>query len=136
MQYFVRCSCSYALQFVEGYTTPEREGVALWLLPGKTKMTIGRMYRAGMLSAPFKMGFEAFGRFLGFTQHTDQIHQKVAPIPHDTYSCWVSVQQRKEKVLEGSCFPICWVELIKKKCQPTWKHRKFGTSSFTKGMGL
>jgi ribosomal protein S18 acetylase RimI-like enzyme len=80
--YFMRCTCAYALLFGECYTTPEREGVALWLLPGETAMTFGRMYRAGMLSAPFRLGPGAFGRFMDFAGHTDKHHQKSAPMPH------------------------------------------------------
>ncbi len=82
VNYFIRCTCAYALLFGECYATPERDGVALWLLPGQTKMTLGRMYRAGMLSAPLRMGLGAFGRFMGFTQHTDEIHKRSAPMPH------------------------------------------------------
>lgn len=81
-EYFMRCSCAYALLFGEGYTTPEREGVALWLLPGKTAMTPGRMYRAGMLSAPLRLGVGAFGRFMSFAGYTDKLHKEVAPMPH------------------------------------------------------
>jgi len=82
VKYFIRCSCAYALLFGEGYATPERDGVALWLLPGKTTMTPGRMFRAGMLSAPLRLGLNTFGRFMGFTQHADKIHKKFAPMPH------------------------------------------------------
>lgn len=80
--YFMRCSCAYALMFGECYTTPGREGVALWLTPGKTAMTFGRMYRAGMLSAPFRLGPGAFGRFMDFAGHTDRLHKGAAPTPH------------------------------------------------------
>lgn len=81
-RYFMRCSCAYALLFGECYTTPEREGVALWLLPGQTKMTFGRMYRAGMLSAPLRLGLSAFRRFADFAAHTEKFHQASAPMPH------------------------------------------------------
>lgn len=80
--YFMRCSCAYALHFGECYTTPAREGVALWLVPGKTAMTLGRMYRAGMLSAPFRLGLSAFSRFMDFAGHTEKFHKKAAPMPH------------------------------------------------------
>jgi ribosomal protein S18 acetylase RimI-like enzyme len=82
VDYFMRCGCAYALLFGECYTTPEREGVALWLLPGETAMTFGRMYRAGMLSAPFRLGPGAFSRFMDFVGHTDKLHKKAAPMPH------------------------------------------------------
>lgn len=82
VSYFMRCSCAYALLFGECYATPDREGVALWLLPGKTAMTFGRMYRAGMLSAPLRLGLSAFGRFMDFAGLTDKLHKKSAPMPH------------------------------------------------------
>jgi ribosomal protein S18 acetylase RimI-like enzyme len=80
--YFMRCSCAYALLFGECYTTPAREGVALWLTPGETAMTLGRMYRAGMLSAPLRLGPDAFGRFMRFARHTEKFHKESAPTPH------------------------------------------------------
>ena len=80
--YFMKSSCAYALLFGECYTTPNREGVALWLVPGKTTMTSGRMYRAGMLSAPLKLGLKTFSRFMGFAGHTDKLHKAAAPMPH------------------------------------------------------
>jgi len=80
--YFMRCSCAYALLFGECYTTEDKQGIALWLLPGSTAMTPGRMYKAGMLSAPLRMGLRAFGRFMGFAAHTDKLHRIAAPTPH------------------------------------------------------
>ena len=82
VNYFMRCRCAYALLFGECYTTRAREGVALWLTPGQTAMTFGRMYRAGMLSAPLRLGPSAFGRFMDFARHTDELHKKAAPMPH------------------------------------------------------
>ena len=79
---FMKCSCAYALLFGECHTTPQRDGVALWLLPGKTAMTQGRMYQAGMLSAPFKLGLIAFSRLMRFASHTDKFHKEAAPMPH------------------------------------------------------
>lgn len=80
--YFMRCSCAYAMLYGECYATPDRAGVALWLLPGATAMTFGRMYRAGMLSAPLRLGPSAFSRFMSFAGHTDRLHKKAAPAPH------------------------------------------------------
>ena len=81
-RYFMRCSCAYALLFGECYTTVDKQGVALWLLPGNTEMSPGRMYQAGMLSAPFHMGLGAFSRFMGFAAHTDKLHKAAAPMAH------------------------------------------------------
>jgi ribosomal protein S18 acetylase RimI-like enzyme len=51
-------------------------------MPGKTTMTLARMFRAGMLAAPFRMGFSAFSRFSEFANHTDRLHKQFAPQPH------------------------------------------------------
>jgi ribosomal protein S18 acetylase RimI-like enzyme len=80
--YFMRCSCAYALLFGECYATTDKQGVALWLLPGKTAMSLGKMHKAGMLAAPFRMGLSAFSRFMGFAAHTDKLHKAAAPMPH------------------------------------------------------
>lgn len=82
VRYFLGCTCRYALLFGECYTTSERSGVALWLIPGNTAMTLGRMYRAGMLIAPFRLGLRAFSRFKEFAALTDDLHKKSAPMPH------------------------------------------------------
>lgn len=81
-RYFMRCSCAYALLFGECYSTADRLGVALWLLPGGTTMSLGRMHKAGMLAAPFRMGLSAFSRFMGFAAHTDKLHRAAVPTPH------------------------------------------------------
>lgn len=82
VRYFLRCTCRYALLFGECYTTSDRNGIALWLTPGNTAMTLGRMYRAGMLTAPFRLGLRAFARFKEFAALTDEVHKKSAPMPH------------------------------------------------------
>jgi len=81
-RYFMRCSCAYALLFGECHSTADRQGVALWLLPGKTSMSLGKMHKAGMLSAPFRMGLSAFSRFANFAGHTDRLHKAAAPGHH------------------------------------------------------
>lgn len=82
VEYFMRCTFRYAIQSGEGYTTPDRSGVALWLVPGATAMTPGRMWKAGMLAAPFHMGPGGFRRFLAFARHTDAMHGRAMPEPH------------------------------------------------------
>lgn len=82
VRYFLRCICAYGILFGKCYTTPERTGIALWLTPGKTAMTLGRMCRTGMLIVPFRMGLRAFGRFTGFAALTKDLHEKYAPMPH------------------------------------------------------
>lgn len=81
-RYFMRCSCLYALLFGEAYTDAARSGVALWLPPGSTSMTPARMYRAGMLSAPFRLGIGAFARFMAFARHANAMHARALSTGH------------------------------------------------------
>ena len=82
VRYFMQCTCAYTLHFGEAHATADRKAVALWLLPGETTMTPGRMYRAGMFAAPWRMGLRGFSRFMGFAGHTDKLHRVAAPMPH------------------------------------------------------
>ena len=82
VRYFMRCSVAYAVHFGECHASTDRRGVALWLLPGATAMTPGRMRKAGMFAAPWRMGPRAFFRFMGFAAHTDRLHRAAVPSPH------------------------------------------------------
>lgn len=82
LSYFMRCGCKYTLLYGECYTTAERDAVALWLTPGFTHMTPGRMLRAGMFAAPFRFGLRDFKSFGSFVGHTDKVHREALPAPH------------------------------------------------------
>lgn len=82
LAYFMRCGCKYALLYGECYTTAERDAVALWLTPGATHMTPGRMFRAGMFAAPFRFGLRDFKSFGAFVGNTDKVHREAVPAPH------------------------------------------------------
>lgn len=80
--YFMECSCRYALLFGECHASVDRSGVAMWLVPGATRMTPLRMFRAGMFAAPLRLGLRDFNAFGAFAKHTDAVHQKAIPQPH------------------------------------------------------
>jgi ribosomal protein S18 acetylase RimI-like enzyme len=82
LRYFMRCGCKYALLYGECYATAERDAVSLWLLPGATHMTPGKMFRAGMFAAPFRFGLRDFKAFSSFVAHTDKVHREAVPEPH------------------------------------------------------
>ena len=79
---FVRCACAYALGSGEVYTTSTRQGVALWLPPGKTTISLLTMARTGLLLAPFRLGLTTLARVLGFMEHMDTMHKQTAPAHH------------------------------------------------------
>jgi ribosomal protein S18 acetylase RimI-like enzyme len=63
------------LGYGEVYTTPEVEGVAIWLRPGQYAMTLGKMLRVGVFP-PFRLGVKALSRFQSFAGNTSQVHQE------------------------------------------------------------
>ena len=63
-------------------TTTAVDGVAIWLPPGQTKPTLGRLVRTGALPAPLIFGWRAFRRSTGFMAFAMAWHQHYAPMPH------------------------------------------------------
>jgi ribosomal protein S18 acetylase RimI-like enzyme len=80
--YFMECSARYALLYGECQATEDESGVALWLLPGATRMTPLRMFRARMFAAPLRLGLRDFRAFGAFAAHTDKVHRAAVPEPH------------------------------------------------------
>lgn len=82
LRYFMRCNCALALKIGECYATHARDGLALWLPPGRTSMTVADMWRAGMFQAPLKYGLAGTAKVIGFAYHLDVMHKQCAPMPH------------------------------------------------------
>ena len=82
LRYFMRSNCALALQIGECYATQNRDGLALWLVPGRTSMTIVDMWQAGMFWAPVKYGLTGTVKVIGFAHHIDSMHKRCAPMPH------------------------------------------------------
>lgn len=82
LRYFMRCNAALALNSGECFATDARDGVALWLRPGRTSMTLRDMWQAGMFRAPLEYGLLATLKVLGFAYHVDAMHKRCAPMPH------------------------------------------------------
>ena len=82
LRYFMRCNCALALSNGECYATPARDGIALWLPPGRSSMTMSGMWRAGMFWAPVKYGFAGTAKVIVFAHHIDVMHKRCSPMPH------------------------------------------------------
>ncbi len=72
----------YSLLYGEVHTTTTLEGVACWLPPGRTKLTIGRILRSGFGATPLKMGLAAYRRFDTYVGYADKLHKRYAPESH------------------------------------------------------
>ena len=82
LHYFMHCNCALALRIGECYATQARDGIALWLPPGRTSMTVLDMWRAGMMWAPLKYGIAGTLKVIAFAHHIDAMHTRRAPMPH------------------------------------------------------
>ena len=58
------------------------QGVAIWLPPGQTTPTLGRLVRTGALAAPLQFGWGVFRRSMAFLALTTVWHHRYAPVPH------------------------------------------------------
>ena len=83
---FDRVMC-YSFLYGRVYATPELDGVACWLPPGQTELTLGRIVRSGLVAAPLKMGLPAYRRFDAYSSYVDKLHAQYAPQPH--WYLWV-----------------------------------------------
>ena len=67
----------------EVYTTGSKvDGNAIWLRPGETKVSLGKMARTGMLMAPLALGLSPFLRFMKIMNTFEHLHDRDAPEPH------------------------------------------------------
>lgn len=82
LRYFMRCNCALALNTGECYATAARDGLSLWLPPGKSSMSIPDMWRAGMFWAPVEYGLRGTIKVIGFAHHIEVMHKRLAPMPH------------------------------------------------------
>jgi ribosomal protein S18 acetylase RimI-like enzyme len=77
----------YCILYGRTFTTPALEGIAGWLPPGHTKLTLGRIIRSGLYATPLKMGLSAYRRFDIYMTYADKLHTRHAPRSH--WYLWV-----------------------------------------------
>lgn len=69
----------YCFLYGTTYTLPSLSGVACWLPPGWTELSIGRIARSGLLAMPLRMGPAAFGRFNVYTKVASELRRRNTP---------------------------------------------------------
>jgi ribosomal protein S18 acetylase RimI-like enzyme len=79
---FFRATFRLAASYGDCFSTAEKDGVLMMLPPDKTKMTIGMMYKSGMLAAPFKMGWASFSRMMTFMEFSEKEHKAATSSDH------------------------------------------------------
>ena len=73
----------YGVLYGEVYaTSPDLEGVAVWLPSGKVGMTLWRMVRSGDFSILFKLGMKSLRRQLTYSDYASLIRRRHTPFRH------------------------------------------------------
>jgi ribosomal protein S18 acetylase RimI-like enzyme len=72
----------YGYRFGEVYTTPNMEGVVVWLRPGGTDITPEKAEKGGLGSIPELLGEDAASRFFSVMDFLDSFHKQDAGEPH------------------------------------------------------
>ncbi len=75
---------AYSLSYGLVQTTPAVQGIACWLVPGKTEVTFWRALRTGFALPRAVMGFQpqARERFLSALAQLDETRKHLMPRPH------------------------------------------------------
>jgi ribosomal protein S18 acetylase RimI-like enzyme len=77
----------YCILYGHTFTTPGLEGIAGWLPPGHSNLTLGRIIRSGLHATPLKLGLSAYRRFDTYMTYADKLHARLAPRSH--WYLWV-----------------------------------------------
>ena len=80
--WFFRTGVRYGWLYGEAYTTPNVEGVSLWLPPGRESMTLMAMIHTGMLAAPLCLGLGTVRRLVRLLDCTERLHAASVQGPH------------------------------------------------------
>lgn len=82
LPWLIRPNVRYCCLYGEIHTAPNLDGAAIWLPPGATTFTLGRIVRAGMLAAPLYVGWRALSRMAMMEGFAARMHHRHAPMPH------------------------------------------------------
>jgi ribosomal protein S18 acetylase RimI-like enzyme len=77
----------YGLLYGVTYTTPAVSGIACWLPPGDTGVTLWRAFRAGLPFVVMRFRRDALRRFMDVLNHLDGLHKRTMNRPH--WYLWV-----------------------------------------------
>ena len=102
LNWFFRVTFRLAALYGECFSTAEKDGVLMMLPPDQTKITIDKMYKAGMLAAPFKLGWASFSRSMTLMDFAEKEHKTTAPFGHYYIMCKLSLD-RAHYSDSGSC---------------------------------
>jgi ribosomal protein S18 acetylase RimI-like enzyme len=83
LPYFFRYVLHYCINYGEVYTTsPNIEGIAVWLISENFPMTMWRLLRSVPLPVFLNLGTESGTKMRAFSDYIDGVHQRLTPFRH------------------------------------------------------
>ncbi|MHA1125606.1 MAG: GNAT family N-acetyltransferase [Candidatus Heimdallarchaeota archaeon] len=83
MRHYFRFRVKYGIIYGEVYATSENiEGIAIWIHPKNTKMTMWKMFRSGGMKLYMAMGRKVIEKMFEIEGYTSKLHHKGATEPH------------------------------------------------------
>ena len=101
LQPFFAATIRYGRRYGITEMTSTKDAVTLWLKPGFTTLTVGRMVRAGMVLAPRKLGFSGLARLNTLASYSDKLHKQAISGDH-WYLMTIGVEPGRQRAGAGS----------------------------------
>lgn len=137
LPYLLESMVRSGFYYGEVYATSSRlEGVAVWLTPGNTELSLAKQIRIGLLSLIFRLGWKAISRAQSAMKYISQVHKQRAPFPH-----WYLFAIGVDPAFQGKGYasrllkPMlaridkehlpCYLETENKKSVPIYEHYGF-----------
>jgi GNAT superfamily N-acetyltransferase len=99
-QPFFAATIRYGRHYGITEMTSTRDAVTLWLKPGFTTISIGRMLRTGMVLAPRKLGFSGLVRLNTLASYSDKLHKQAISGDH-WYLMTIGVEPDRQRMGAG-----------------------------------
>ncbi|NBD36878.1 MAG: GNAT family N-acetyltransferase [Chloroflexi bacterium] len=81
--YVFRLMVAYGVRYGEGYTTsPDLEGVAVWLPSEHAKMSLWQQIQCGAIPAFVNLGLKTTVHISATDAYIEETHERIAPFPH------------------------------------------------------
>ncbi len=83
LPHFLETAVRSGFYYGKVYTTSAKlEGIAVWLSPGNTDLSLGKQIRAGMFSLIFRAGWKVISRAQSAMKYISEVQKQRAPFPH------------------------------------------------------
>lgn len=99
-QPFFAATIRYGRHYGMTEMTSTGDAVTLWLKPGFTTLTVGRMVRTGIVLASLKLGFSGLIRLNTLASHSDKLHKQAISGDH-WYLMTIGVDPDRQRMGAG-----------------------------------